>query len=103
MGAAKITALCWAPNNLKLAVCTNDRVVLLYDEHGERRDKFATKPADSKVRLSFIFFSFFKLFVYHTRHKISLHFTCFFWITCKSMLIKQKHAYKKTTIISRPG
>ena len=48
-GAAKITALAWAPNNMKLAVCTYDRVVLLYDETGERRDKFATKPADPKV------------------------------------------------------
>ncbi|XP_070555163.1 intraflagellar transport protein 172 homolog [Ptychodera flava] len=47
-GAAKITALAWAPNNNKLAVCTVERVVLLYDEHGERKDKFATKPADSK-------------------------------------------------------
>ncbi|XP_077991845.1 intraflagellar transport protein 172 homolog [Glandiceps talaboti] len=47
-GAAKITALAWAPNNNKLAVCTVDRVILLYDEQGERRDKFSTKPADSK-------------------------------------------------------
>ena len=48
-GAAKITAMAWSPNNSKLAVSTNDRVILLYDEHGERRDKFATKPADPKV------------------------------------------------------
>ena len=48
-GAAKITALAWAPNNTKLAVCTVERVILLYDEHGERRDKFSTKPIDSKV------------------------------------------------------
>ena len=41
--------MAWAPNNNKLAVCTYDRVVVLYDEQGERRDKFATKPADSKV------------------------------------------------------
>ncbi|XP_071962115.1 intraflagellar transport protein 172 homolog [Antedon mediterranea] len=47
-GAAKITALAWSPNNNKLAVCTVDRVILLYDEHGERRDKFSTKPIDSK-------------------------------------------------------
>ena len=32
-----------------MAVCTVDRVVLLYDEHGERKDKFSTKPSDSKV------------------------------------------------------
>ncbi|KAK3595246.1 hypothetical protein CHS0354_010853 [Potamilus streckersoni] len=47
-GAAKICALAWAPNNTKMAVCTSDRVVLLYDEQGEKRDKFSLKPADSK-------------------------------------------------------
>ncbi|KAJ8355794.1 hypothetical protein SKAU_G00185880 [Synaphobranchus kaupii] len=47
-GAAKVTCMTWAPNNGKFAVCTVDRVVLLYDEQGERRDKFSTKPADSK-------------------------------------------------------
>lgn len=48
-GLAKISALTWAPNNARLAVATADRVVHLCDENGERRDKFATKPAD-KVR-----------------------------------------------------
>ena len=48
-GAAKITAMAWSPSNTKFAVATYDRVILLYDEHGERRDKFATKPADPKV------------------------------------------------------
>lgn len=47
-GAAKICCMAWAPNNTKLAVCNVDRVVLLYDENGERRDKFSTKPIDSK-------------------------------------------------------
>ncbi|XP_062822761.1 intraflagellar transport protein 172 homolog isoform X1 [Anolis carolinensis] len=47
-GAAKVTCLAWAPSNARFAVCTVDRVVLLYDEHGERRDKFSTKPADPK-------------------------------------------------------
>ncbi|XP_064625451.1 intraflagellar transport protein 172 homolog [Lineus longissimus] len=47
-GANKITAMAWSANNGKLAVCTADRVVLLYDEHGEKRDKFSTKPADAK-------------------------------------------------------
>ena len=42
--------MAWAPNNTKFAVCTVDRVVLIYDEQGERRDKFSTKPLDSKVR-----------------------------------------------------
>nr|XP_025046158.1 intraflagellar transport protein 172 homolog [Pelodiscus sinensis] len=40
--------MAWSYNNAKFAVCTVDRVVLLYDEHGERRDKFSTKPADAK-------------------------------------------------------
>ncbi len=47
-GAAKITAMGWSPNNLKLAVVTADRVVQLFDESGEKRDKFSTKPADPK-------------------------------------------------------
>jgi len=47
-GAAKVSAASWSPNNLKLAVCTADRVVLLFDETGEKRDKFSTKPADPK-------------------------------------------------------
>ena len=35
-GAAKITALSWSPNNLKLAVCTADRVVILFDDTGKK-------------------------------------------------------------------
>lgn len=50
--AAKITALAWAPNNNKLAVCGVDRVVLLFDDQGEKRDKFATKPADPSVSVA---------------------------------------------------
>jgi len=48
LGASKICCMGWSPNNNKLAVCTSDRVVLLYDENGERRDKFSSKPIDSK-------------------------------------------------------
>lgn len=48
-GACKVTALAWSPNNTKMAVVTMDRVVILYDELGERRDKFSTKPANSQV------------------------------------------------------
>ena len=44
-----------------MAVCTYDRVVLLYDEHGERRDKFATKPADPKVVTKYKFLVIFDL------------------------------------------
>lgn len=50
-GASKVTALAWAPNNTKLAAVTVERVVILFDELGEKRDKFATKPADPSVSL----------------------------------------------------
>lgn len=39
----------WSPNGKKLAVANADRVILLFDETGKRRDKFATKPIDAKV------------------------------------------------------
>lgn len=42
-------AATWSPNNQKLAVCNNDRVVLLFDEAGVKRDKFPTKPAEHGV------------------------------------------------------
>ena len=32
-----------------------DRVVLLFDELGEKQDKFATKPANSQVRYASLF------------------------------------------------
>ncbi|XP_044747182.1 intraflagellar transport protein 172 homolog [Coccinella septempunctata] len=44
---AKICSICWSPNNKKLAVATIDRYILLFDENGERRDKFSTKPFNS--------------------------------------------------------
>lgn len=61
-GIARVTAVAWSPNNARLAVVTAAPaaaggggtaapvpVVQLFDENGERRDKFATKPQD-KVR-----------------------------------------------------
>jgi intraflagellar transport protein 172 len=51
---AKIAAIAWAPNNLKLAVCTSDRVIHLFDEMGEKKDKFSTKPIEPKVKPSSI-------------------------------------------------
>ncbi|CAF4909041.1 unnamed protein product [Pieris macdunnoughi] len=41
-----IADISWSPNNTKLAVATCERVVLLFDRDGIRRDKFSTKPAD---------------------------------------------------------
>jgi len=40
----KVTAIAFSPNNLKLAVATQDRVIQLFDETGERKDRFSTKP-----------------------------------------------------------
>jgi intraflagellar transport protein 172 len=51
-GILKVTAICWSPNGKKLAVCTADRVVLLFDEFGVRKDKFSTKPIDKVGLLS---------------------------------------------------
>ncbi|KAL3991031.1 WD domain G-beta repeat family protein [Acanthocheilonema viteae] len=47
-GTAKISAMDWSPNGKKLAVANADQVILLFDETGKRRDKFATKPIDAK-------------------------------------------------------
>lgn len=49
---AKIAAIAWAPNNLKLAICTSDRIIHLFDEMGEKKDKFSTKPVEPKVNPS---------------------------------------------------
>lgn len=38
----------WAPNNMKFAVCASERTIILFDENGEQRDKFSTKPCDPK-------------------------------------------------------
>ncbi|XP_045451076.1 intraflagellar transport protein 172 homolog [Melitaea cinxia] len=41
-----VADISWSPNNVKLAVATADRLVLLFDRDGVRRDKFSTKPSD---------------------------------------------------------
>lgn len=43
--------MCWSVNGQKLAVATAERVVFLFDANGEKRDKFSTKPSDSKVSI----------------------------------------------------
>eukprot|EP00736_Rhodelphis_marinus_P012459 Rmarinus@m.5702 len=47
-GINRVTGIAWSPNNKKLAIVTADRVVHLFDENGEKKDRFATKPGDSK-------------------------------------------------------
>lgn len=52
---SRIAGLCWSPNCLKLAVATADRTIVLFDENGERKDKFSTKPGDpSASRASYV-------------------------------------------------
>ncbi|KAH9546077.1 hypothetical protein CY35_12G077400 [Sphagnum magellanicum] len=43
----KVTALAWSPSR-RLAAVTLDRIVYLFDENGELKDKFFTKSADPK-------------------------------------------------------
>eukprot|EP00659_Diplonema_papillatum_P006871 gene6871-10538_t len=45
---ARVTASCWSPNSKRLAVADHYRFVHLFDENGEKRDKFSTKPIDSR-------------------------------------------------------
>lgn len=53
-GISKVTALAWSGNNQKFAAVTTDRVVYLFDEHGERKDKFKTKPADANAPATYV-------------------------------------------------
>ena len=42
----KVTAVAFSPNHYRMAVATVDKYILLYDEDGELRDRFPTKPAE---------------------------------------------------------
>ncbi|OXU27721.1 hypothetical protein TSAR_004638 [Trichomalopsis sarcophagae] len=44
----RVVAIAWSPNNLKLAVASTDRSIYLFDDKGVRKDRFSTKPVDSK-------------------------------------------------------
>lgn len=44
---SRIGGLAWSSNLQKLAVATADRSILLFDENGEKRDKFSTKASGS--------------------------------------------------------
>ncbi|TPX43982.1 hypothetical protein SeMB42_g04483 [Synchytrium endobioticum] len=52
-GPARITAMAWSPNNERLAICGADRIIQLFDDKGDRKDRFATKPADPKTAKSY--------------------------------------------------
>ncbi|XP_033332650.1 intraflagellar transport protein Oseg2 [Megalopta genalis] len=44
----RVVSIVWSPNNLKLAVASSDRSIYLFDENCMKRDRFPTKPVDSK-------------------------------------------------------
>jgi intraflagellar transport protein 172 len=39
-------------NGQKFAIASADRIVQLFDDLGEKKDKFPTKPGDPKVRFT---------------------------------------------------
>lgn len=45
-GMNKVTAIAWSPSSQRLAVVGVDKIVQLFDENGERQDRFSAKPAD---------------------------------------------------------
>eukprot|EP00983_Pelagomonas_calceolata_P073778 1152272-Pelagomonas_calceolata.AAC.20 len=65
-GLQKVNSLTWTPNKevsmgkrkckriAKLAAVTSERVVYLFDDNGEKRDKFRTKPADQGSNPNFV-------------------------------------------------
>jgi intraflagellar transport protein 172 len=44
----RIAAMAWSPDRQKLAVAAADRFIQLFDERGEKKEKFSTKPVDPK-------------------------------------------------------
>ena len=63
-GAARVAAVAWAPSNKKFAVATADRVVQLYNDLGEKKDKFSTKPADPNVKPAAVFIFSLTFFIF---------------------------------------
>jgi len=43
----KIHGAAWSANNMRLAISQADRKITLFDENGEKKDSFSTKPAKS--------------------------------------------------------
>ena len=44
-GFNKIHSAAWSINNMRLAIAQSDRKISLYDENGEKKETFSTKPA----------------------------------------------------------
>ena len=43
-----------SPNSKRMAAVTTDRVVQLFDDNGDKKDKFSTKPADPAGPKNFV-------------------------------------------------
>ena len=40
---AKICGIAWSPNNMRLAVATADKKIVLFGEEGNKKESFGTK------------------------------------------------------------
>lgn len=49
-GMSKVTSISWSQNTQRLATVGADKIVQLFDENGEKQDRFSTKPADKGQR-----------------------------------------------------
>eukprot|EP00928_Gymnodinium_smaydae_P061483 TRINITY_DN45540_c0_g1_i1.p1 TRINITY_DN45540_c0_g1~~TRINITY_DN45540_c0_g1_i1.p1 ORF type:complete len:1813 (+),score=398.59 TRINITY_DN45540_c0_g1_i1:155-5440(+) len=49
-GMSKVTSISWSANTTRLATVGADKIVQLFDEQGEKQDRFSTKPADKAAR-----------------------------------------------------
>eukprot|EP00929_Paragymnodinium_shiwhaense_P046200 TRINITY_DN2351_c0_g3_i1.p1 TRINITY_DN2351_c0_g3~~TRINITY_DN2351_c0_g3_i1.p1 ORF type:complete len:1765 (+),score=574.01 TRINITY_DN2351_c0_g3_i1:160-5454(+) len=49
-GMCKVTSAAWSLSMKKLATVSTDKIVVLYDENGEKQDRFSTKPADKEKK-----------------------------------------------------
>jgi intraflagellar transport protein 172 len=47
-GLNKILSSSWSPNNMRLAIAQSDRKIALYDEKGDKKEAFSTKPFKNK-------------------------------------------------------
>jgi len=45
---SSIKALAWSPNNRRLAIADSANIIYLYDENGEKKEKFTTKTRQGK-------------------------------------------------------
>jgi intraflagellar transport protein 172 len=46
----KVSSIAWSQNGKRHAVAASDRVIHLFDEQGQKRDKFPIRPAEQGNR-----------------------------------------------------